>query len=463
MIRIKRLQNKFLMGAVGLVLLLGLVVIIFLQNTLTEKLKVELLKRGLFIVEDLARESVDAILTENLLELQILINDRKSILEDVEYIFVTDSEGKILVHTFQKGFPIDLKNANIVSSGQQYGIQSLDTEKGLILDIAEPLLKGQIGVVHVGLTEEPIRKVVAGIIKRIIGIIIVIIIVGIGGANILAIIMTIPISEITSVVKAVGGGDLDRKVHVKSKDEIGDLGVALNKMIDERKLAEEKLLIYQEKLRSLSSELFLAEERERRRIATGLHDRIGQNLVLSKIKLDLIQKTLLSSSQPGVLEEIRELIEQMIRETRSLTFELSSPVLYELGLEPAIEWLTEWNQAQYGITTEFYDDGQHKPLDESVRVLLFQATRELLFNIAKHSRARSSKVSIHKEGDNIRVQVEDDGVGFDVQEPNPEESKISGFGLFSIRERLSYIGGRLEINTVHGQGTRVDLFTPLQY
>jgi len=463
MIRIKRLQNKFLMGAVGLVLLLGLLVIIFLQNTLTEKLKVELLKRGLFIAEDLAHESINAILTENLLELQILVNDQKSILEDVEYIFVTDSEGKILVHTFQKGFPIDLKNANIVSPWQQYGIQSLDTEKGLILDIAEPLLKGQIGVVHVGLTEEPIRKIVAGIIRRIIGIIIVIIIVGIGGANILAIIMTIPISEIISVVKAVGEGDLGRKVNVKNKDEIGDLGVALNKMIDERKLAEEKLLIYQEKLRSLSSELFLAEERERRRIATGLHDRIGQNLVFSKIKLDSIQKTLLSSSQPGVLEEICELIEQMIRETRSLTFELSSPVLYELGLEPAIEWLTEQNQEKNGITTEFYDDGQHKPLDDSVRVLLFQATRELLFNIAKHSRARSSKVSIQKEGGNIRVQVEDDGVGFDAQGTNAEESKISGFGLFSIRERLSYIGGRLEINTVPGQGTRVDLFTPLQY
>ncbi len=463
MIRIKRLQNKFLMGAVGLVLLLGLAVIIFLQNTLTEKLEVELLKRGLFIAEDLARESSNAILTENLLDLQMLVNDQKSLLEDVEYIFVADSEGEVLVHTFQKGFPIDLKNANIVSSGQQYGIQSLDTEKGVILDIVKPLLDGQIGMVHVGLTAVPIRKVVANIIRQIIGIIIVIIIVGIAGAKLLAVFMTIPISEISSVVKAVGGGDLDRKVKVASNDEIGELGVALNKMIDDRKMAEEKLLIYQEKLRSLSSELFLAEERERRRIATGLHDRIGQNLVFSKIKLDSLQKTLLSSSQPGVLEEICELIEQMIRETRSLTFELSSPVLYELGLEPAIEWLTEQNQAQYGITTEFYDDGQHKPLDDSVRALLFQATRELLFNIAKHSRARSSKVSIHKEGDNIRVQVEDDGVGFDVQGPNPEESKISGFGLFSIRERLSYIGGRLEINTVPGQGTRVDLFTPLQY
>ena len=463
MIRIKRLQNKFLMGAVGLVLLLGLAVIIFLQNTLTEKLKVELLKRGFFITEDLAHESINAILTENLLELQILVNDQKSLLEDVEYIFVTDSEGKILVHTFQKGFPIDLKNVNIVSPGQQYGIQSLNTEKGLILDIAEPLLKGQIGVVHVGLTEEPIRKVVAGIIRRIIGIIVVIIIVGIGGANILAIIMTIPISEITSVVKAVGGGDLDRKVHVKSKDEIGDLGVALNKMIDERKLAEEKLLTYQEQLRSLSSELFLAEERERRRIATGLHDRIGQNLVYSKIKLASIQKTLPLSSRSTVLDEICELIEQMISETRSLTFELSPPVLYELGLEPAIEWLTEQNKSQHGFATKFHDDGQHKPLDVTVSVFLFHATRELLFNIVKHSRARSSKVAIHKEGDNIRVQIEDDGIGFEVPSSNSEGSRVSGFGLFSIRERMSSIGGHLEIKTGLGQGTRIVLLAPLQH
>lgn len=462
MIRIKKLQNKFLIGAVGLVALLGLAVVIFLQNTLTEKLEVELLKRGLFITEDLARESINAILTESLLDLQILVNDKKSILEDVEYIFVADSEGEVLVHTFQKGFPVDLKKVNIISPGEQYGIQSMETKKGVILDIAKPLLKGTVGMVHVGLTEDPIRKVVADIIRQIVWIIIVIIIVGIAAANLLAIIMTIPISEISSVVKAVGGGDLDRKVNVKSRDEIGDLGVALNEMIDERKQAEEKLLVYQEKLRSLSSELFLAEERERRRIAAGLHDRIGQNLVYSKIKLDSIQKTLLASSQLGVIDEICALIEQMISETRSLTFELSPPVLYELGLEPAIEWLTEQNQARHGLNTEFHDDGQHKPLDVTVGVFLFHATRELLFNIVKHSRARSSKVAIHKEGDNIRVQIEDDGIGFEISGSNSEEFRNRGFGLFSIRERLSSIGGRIEIKTGPGQGTRIVLLAPLQ-
>jgi signal transduction histidine kinase len=463
MIRIKRLQNKFLLGAIGLVMLLGLSVVIFLQNTLTEKLEIELQKRGLFFVENLARESINIILTENLLELQILLNDQKSILKDVEYIFVVDTLGEVLAHTFQEGFPIDLKKANIVSIGEKFSIQSMDTEKGVILDIAKPLLKGSVGVVHVGLAEGPIKKVVANIIGKIFGIIFIIIIIGIGGAKLLAIVMTIPISEITAVVKAVGDGDLGQKVQVKTNDEIGDLGVAFNKMINDRKQAEEKLLIYQEKLRSLSSELFLAEERERRRIATGLHDRIGQNLVYSKIKLASIQKTLPLSSRSTVLDEICELIEQMISETRSLTFELSPPVLYELGLEPAIEWLTEQNQAQHGFTTEFYDDGQHKPLDVTVSVFLFHATRELLFNIVKHSRARSSKVAIHKEGDNIRVQIEDDGIGFKMSGSNSEESRSSGFGLFSIRERLSSIGGRIEIKTGLGQGTRIVLLAPLQH
>jgi signal transduction histidine kinase len=324
-------------------------------------------------------------------------------------------------------------------------------------------LDGSAGVVHVGFTEANIRTVVANIIRQIIGIIIATLVLGIGVAIVVAIVITKPISEIADVAKAVGGGDFGRKVQVKTKDEIGELGAVFNKMINERKQAEERLLTYQERLRSLSSELFLAEERERRRIATGLHDHIGQTLVFSKIKLGEIQKSWPSSSPSGALIEIKELIDQMIKETRSLTFELSLPVLYELGLEPAIEWLAERNQELYGIPTGFYDDGRPKPLEDSVRVFLFQSARELLFNIAKHSRAQNSNVSIHRNGGNIEIEIDDDGVGFEMSGPNLEKSRNKGFGLFSIRERLSHIGGRLDLKTEPGRGTKAVLIAPLQH
>jgi signal transduction histidine kinase len=223
---------------------------------------------------------------------------------------------------------------------------------------------------------------------------------------------------------------------------------------------ERKLLDEHEKLRSLSSELLLTEERERRRIATELHDRIGQSLAIAKIKLGELQETKSSTNSEKALDEIRQFISQTIQDTRSLTFELSPPVLYELGLEAALAWLAKQIQEKHHIRIRVKDDGQSKPLEDSCRVVLFQATRELLFNVVKHARAQSAAVSIQKDDDTIRIKVEDDGVGFDTAVLETTESGSIGFGLFSIRERLNPLGGNLEIKSEPGAGSRFTIALP---
>ena len=225
----------------------------------------------------------------------------------------------------------------------------------------------------------------------------------------------------------------------------------------EREISERKRMEAQ--LRSLASELSLAEERERRRLAIDLHDRIGQALAICKIKLGSLRETVSSTDVAVSIDEIRELLDQIIQDTRSLTFELSSPILYELGLEAAVESLAEQVQKQHGILSTFEDDGQHKPLDDDVRVVLFQAVRELLVNVAKHAQANSVKVSIQRYDSDIRIGVEDDGVGFDTSEIG---YSTNGFGLFSIRERLDYLGGHLEVRSEPGRGTLVTLVAPLK-
>jgi PAS domain S-box-containing protein len=232
--------------------------------------------------------------------------------------------------------------------------------------------------------------------------------------------------------------------------------------ITRRRQAEERIRTYQEQLRSLASQLSLTEERERRRIATALHDRVGQTLAISKMKLGALQQSVSSTSLAEPLDEIYRFIEEIIRDTKSLTFELSSPILYQLGLEAAVEWLAERTQEQHGILSYFEDDGQPKPLDDDVRVLLFQAVRELLVNVAKHAQARSVKVAMRREGGYIRIIVEDDGVGFVTLPIGSQWGRIGGFGLFSIRERLDHIGGHLEVESEPGHGTRVALVAPLK-
>ncbi len=230
----------------------------------------------------------------------------------------------------------------------------------------------------------------------------------------------------------------------------------------ERKKTEARMLQYQKQLRSLASELSLAEERERRRIATELHDHIGQNLAISKIKLGLIRESASTPKIAGALEEIYKLIDQTIQFTRSLTFELSPPVLYEFGFEAAVEWLAERIQEQYQIQIQIQNDQKLKPLSDDVRVLLFQGVRELLINVVKHAHTKRAAVRIMRQGHNINVLVEDYGKGFDVAGMDTNCIKPGGFGLFNIRERLKHFGGNVMIDSAPDQGTRITLIVPLQ-
>ncbi|MGD8500788.1 MAG: PAS domain S-box protein, partial [Phycisphaerales bacterium] len=184
--------------------------------------------------------------------------------------------------------------------------------------------------------------------------------------------------------------------------------------ITERKQGEKVLLDHQAQLKSLASQLSLTEERERRRLATELHDQIGQSLVISKIKLDQLRGSSTSDELTKALEEVCDCLGQVIDDARTLTFDLSSPILYELGLEAAVaEWLTEQIQQKHGIETEFEDDGQQKPLDDDIRTILFRNVRELLINIVKHAQADKVKVSICRADEDIHISIDDDGVGFD--------------------------------------------------
>ena len=209
----------------------------------------------------------------------------------------------------------------------------------------------------------------------------------------------------------------------------------------------------------MASQLLLIEERERHRLATELHDQIGQSLVISKMKLDSLRHSVSSSESAEVVEEVSDCLGQVIQDTRTLTFDLSSPILYELGFEAAVaEWLDEQIRKKHGIKTDFEDDGQPKPLDDDIRVLLFRNVRELLVNVVKHANAQKVKVYIRKVDDQICVTVEDDGVGFDLA----EAASKAGFGIFSIRERLEESGGHLEIKSEPGQGSRITMVAPLK-
>jgi signal transduction histidine kinase len=228
-----------------------------------------------------------------------------------------------------------------------------------------------------------------------------------------------------------------------------------------RKRAEERLLTYHNRLRSLASALSLAGEQERRRIATEVHENIGQNLAFTKIKLGKVRELASSDSFRTAVDEAIEVIDRTIEETRALVFQVSSPILYELGFVAAVESFTRQSQERHGIPIDFEDDGKPKPLSDDVGVLLFQAVRELVANVVRHAQAKTAEVSVAKKNNEIIVEVKDDGIGFERAEIGPAMGQDMRFGLFSIRERLESLGGGMKIASRRGHGTRVTLSAPL--
>ena len=232
----------------------------------------------------------------------------------------------------------------------------------------------------------------------------------------------------------------------------GVRGIAMD--ISQKKRNEEALLEYQEKLRLLSNELILAEERERRRIAAEIHDRIGHALTQIAMKIGLLKNMEQVDNKNDAIREINELLEQSTRDVQSLIFEISPPILYDIGLLSAIDWLIEQTSKEHGLKIVFRHDGELESFDQSSRVLVFRAVRELLFNVIKHAQAHNVEVSVARKNGDLLISVLDDGIGIPVNN-NEAQHLTAGFGLFSIRERLSHFNGHLIIDSKPGKGSRV--------
>ena len=221
-------------------------------------------------------------------------------------------------------------------------------------------------------------------------------------------------------------------------------------------------------LRMLSSQLVRAEQHERQRVAHILHEHFQQLLAGAKFDVSLLQSQLCGQDAckaPPILERINQVLDRSIAESRSLSVELSPPILYAGCLADALNWLGRWMQDKHGLAVEVQADRATNPPAEDIRILLFHAVRELLFNVVKHARAKQASVQLAAcQPDLVRVIVRDDGVGFVPEQLRLKADAASGFGLFSLRERLALLGGRLEIDSRPGDGTSITLevSTPAQ-
>jgi CheY-like chemotaxis protein len=218
------------------------------------------------------------------------------------------------------------------------------------------------------------------------------------------------------------------------------------------------LLERSEQLRQLTGQLTVAEQRERQRLAQVLHDGLQQILVAAKYRLAFIER---DSDLHSAKNEVSELIYDAIETSRSLTAELSPPVLLQGSLVPALEWLARWMRDKHGLDVSLTAHKKIKLLTNEAVLLLFQSVRELLFNVVKHSGVKKACVEVDRVDGGILIAVEDKGVGFDMNQLHTKGDLLSGTGLLSMQERISYMGGHMEIDSAPGQGSRHKLIAPI--
>jgi signal transduction histidine kinase len=257
---------------------------------------------------------------------------------------------------------------------------------------------------------------------------------------------------------------LDHKVHERT----ALLTLAnrfLEQEIEERKHVETNLLEHQRKMEQMSSDLSLAEDRERGRIAGELHDQVGQRLILAKIKLDELTSDEVKPDRQKMLLDTVGLLEQSLHDIRTLTFQMRPPILANAGLLSALQWLGSELQRDYGLEVKFdfseYDTSQEQ-LKFEISSAMFQIIRELLLNVVKHAGVQTAWLTVQLSPQLLQVRVTDNGRGFDPYKQTEKNSRTGGFGLYNIQLKIRNLGGSCQLDAAPGMGSCVTLSLPLK-
>jgi signal transduction histidine kinase len=233
--------------------------------------------------------------------------------------------------------------------------------------------------------------------------------------------------------------------------------------ITKRKQAEGKLKQSRQRLQVLSRRLVEVQETERRHLARELHDEIGQALTVTEMNLQALLASPGTDALAPRLKQSLEVVERVQEQVHDLSLNLRPSMLDDLGLEPALRWLTKRQAALAGLQAEVRADPLEQRLDPMIETECFRVAQEALTNVVKHAKARTVSVELSRSDEQIHLWVRDDGVGFDVASVREQAVRGASLGLLSMEERATLAGGGLQYHASPGEGTEVHAWFPLKW
>ncbi|MFU8794933.1 MAG: histidine kinase [Dethiobacteria bacterium] len=449
---------KLIAIVLGATILVTLSAIFYMHTFLITTLADQLDKRTISIARDVAARSTEPILTNNIFMLYQLAHQTMENNEDLIYVFYLNNSGDIMAHTFKDYFPPDLLTVEHETGAGNNGIKKFQTEEGVLRDAAVYVFPGPDPdiTVRVGLVDYRLQEALTESTRRLLLVSAITFVLMSFGIYFIATYTTIkPLNSLLKLVQAVTQGNLSQRVTVNSRDELSILAEAFNDMT--RQLEQS-----QQTRNLLMKKIIHSQEDERRRISRELHDETGQMFCTLMISLEFLENADNLSELKQKAAEFRQLLQQSVEQVRHLAWQLTPAPLIDLGLKSALELIIKYYRDSAGWKITLQIEGmENRRLPSEIETSVYRAIQESLTNISRHASAENVAVLMNCQKNKLLVKIKDDGVGFDLKKQAEERGVKSSMGLISMQERISLVGGKLEIESSPGRGTTLSILISL--
>lgn len=273
----------------------------------------------------------------------------------------------------------------------------------------------------------------------------------------------IPIKPLTYRVYDINGNIVWLETLISTLTENGEITslVSASRDITQWMTDKKKIENYQSSLQKLTREISMIEEKQKKEIAANIHDHLSQSLVISKMRISDLEKKKELKNYYEDLDFIKNHISKALENSRKITYELSPPIIYQLGIIDALDWFADETKEKYKIDFNFTTNTDSIELTEFKSILLFRSIQEAVTNTLKYAKASLITLDVNKTSEKVTVTLVDNGKGFDTKILNDNISSKSGFGLFAVKERIRNLSGKLDISSEIGVGTKIKITIPV--